>query len=160
MPANISDRMPPGQNMDDMYTIFRSGLWKLNFQLCREGRQRFFSEFFPLLHHTKTEVLGERDDQAWYLVYVGTRPAARGKGYARKCIDYVTRVADADGAPCYLESSNDINPKIYAKLGFEIKKKIELKRAEKVVILDIMVREPVKNTHTNVKGAGVVEKTA
>ena len=50
--------------------------------------------------------------------------------------------ADSKGQACYLESSNDVNPIIYGKLGFETKKKIALKRGVKVVELDCMVREP------------------
>ena len=82
--------MPPGKNMDDWLTILRSGMWRLQFQLSAEGRKRFFKEFLPLLHETKEEVLGERDCQAWYLVYIGTRPESRGKGYAKKLIKHIT----------------------------------------------------------------------
>ncbi|GAB7355978.1 hypothetical protein MBLNU459_g6608t1 [Dothideomycetes sp. NU459] len=135
--------MPPGQNMDDYLTIFRSGMWRLWYKLSAEGKARFFDEFFPLLHDVKHEVLGERDPDSYYLVYIGTRAAGRGKGYARKVVEFMTARADAEGRPCYLESSNAINPIIYRKLGFEIVRKIELKRAESgVVELDIMVREP------------------
>jgi hypothetical protein len=45
--------MPPGRNMDDMWTVLRSGMWRLWYKLSVEGRGRFFSEFIPLLHHTK-----------------------------------------------------------------------------------------------------------
>lgn len=137
--------MPPGNNMDDWLTIFRSGLWRLNYQLSKEGRKRFFDEFFPLLHDTKLQVMRERDEHSWYLVYIGTRPCGRGKGYARKVIEYVTKQADAEGKAAYLESSHPINQKIYSKLGFELKKNIYLQRAEKHVELDIMVREPKKH---------------
>ncbi len=83
--------MPPGQNMDDWCTILRSGLWRLQYKLSAEGKRRFFHEFLPLLHHTKRDVLGaRRDHQSWYLVYVGTKPSARGKGYAKKLIQHVT----------------------------------------------------------------------
>lgn len=51
--------------------------------------------------------------------------------------------ADEQGRACYLESSNAVNPVIYARLGFEITKKIQLTRGAKPVELDIMVREPV-----------------
>ena len=84
-----SPRMPPGQNMDDLCTILRSGMWRLQYQLSPEGKTRFFKEFLPLLHDTKAEVLGARDPQSWYLVYIGTKQSARGKGYARKLIEYV-----------------------------------------------------------------------
>ena len=135
-------RMPPGKNMDDFVTIFRSGMWRLNYKLSAEGKQRFFSEFLPLLHESKHSALGGRDSDSWYLVYIGCRPSARGKGYARKLIDHVTCMADREGRACYLESSNDINPKIYGRMGFEIKKKIYLQRAEDPIVLDLMVREP------------------
>jgi len=135
--------MPPGQNMDDLLTIFRSGMWRLNYKLSGEGKRRFFNEFLPLLHDTKHGVLGERDDNSWYLVYLGTRPSARGKGYARKLVEHVTKQADREGLPCYLESSNPVNPAIYKKLGFEERRKIHLQRANQNVELDIMVREPV-----------------
>jgi GNAT superfamily N-acetyltransferase len=80
--------MPPGKNMDDWWTIFRSGLWRLYYKLSHEGKARFYSEFLPLLHRTKHEVLKERDDQSLYLVYIGSKPSARGKGYAKALIQH------------------------------------------------------------------------
>lgn len=134
--------MPPGENMDDLLTILRSGIWRLYFTLSREGHKRFFSEFLPLLHDTKAQVLGARDNDSWYLVYIGTRPAGRGKGYARKVIEYVTSRADKEGRVCYLESSAEVNRAIYGRMGFEVIKNVYLQRAEEHVELDIMVREP------------------
>ncbi|KAF1993233.1 hypothetical protein P154DRAFT_527909 [Amniculicola lignicola CBS 123094] len=136
--------MPPGKNMDDMFTIFRSGMWRLNYRLSAEGKRRFFNEFLPLLHDTKHATLGERDDDSWYLVYIGTKPSARGKGHCRKLMEHVTNQADREGRATYLESSNECNPPIYRKFGFEDKRTVHLQRGEKNVALDIMVREPVK----------------
>ena len=130
--------------MDDLLTIIRSGMWRLNYLLSREGKKRFFSEFLPLLHDTKAQVMNIRDNDSWYLVYLGTRPSGRGKGYARKVVEFVTRQADVEGRACYLESSNEVNRRIYGKLGFELVKNIYLQRAERHVELDIMVREPVQ----------------
>ena len=81
--------------MDDLYTILRSGMWRLHYRLSPEGKTRFFKEFLPLLHDTKAEVLGARDDDAWYLVYIGTKTGARGKGHARKLIEYVGKMVRA-----------------------------------------------------------------
>ncbi|MCJ1480622.1 hypothetical protein MMC06_000777 [Schaereria dolodes] len=136
--------MPPGKNMDDWFTILRSGMWRLNYKLSVEGKKRFFTEFLPLLHDTKQEILGECDDESWYLVYLGTKPTARGRGYGRKVVDFVTHQADAEGRTCYLESSNGINPVIYGKMGFQIRKTIHLTRGNTPIELDIMVREPIK----------------
>ncbi|KAF2275537.1 uncharacterized protein EI97DRAFT_63665 [Westerdykella ornata] len=134
--------MPPGQNMDDLWTVFRSGMWRLNYRLSAEGKRRFFKEFLPLLHDVKHTALRERDDDSWYLVYIGTRPSVRGKGHARKLIEHVTRQADREGRACYLESSNEVNPPIYRKFGFETRRTVHLQRGERNVALDIMVREP------------------
>lgn len=137
--------MPPGKDIDGYSTLFRSGLWRLHYQLSRSGRTRFFHEFLPLLTTTKLQTLGPlRDADSWYLVYIGTRAASRGKGYARQVIEYVTRQADAERRACYLESSHVVNLVIYGKLGFEKKGEIVLGRGgEEEIGLDVMVREPV-----------------
>lgn len=135
--------MPPGQNMDDYLTIFRSGMWRLNYRLSSEGKVRFFQEFMPLLHDTMHTTLGERELEAWYLVYIGTRPSGRGKGHARKLIEHITKQADREHRPCYLESSNPVNVSIYRKFGFEEKRTINLQRGGKNIPMEIMVRESV-----------------
>lgn len=136
-------RMPPGQNMDDTLTILRSGMWRLSYLLSREGRKRFFHEFLPLLGDTKAHVLGPRDTDSWYLVYIGTKPSSQGKGYAKQVIEYVTKQADREGKACYLESSHGRNRVMYEKRGFELRKEIFLQRETENVKMDVMVREPV-----------------
>lgn len=84
--------MPPGKNIDDLFTILRSGMWRLSWKFSKEGRERFFKEFIPLLSETKAEVLGKRDNHSWYLNYIGTKAASRGKGYARKLIEHIGAV--------------------------------------------------------------------
>lgn len=74
--------------MDDWWTILRSGMWRLLYKLSKEGKARFYNEFLPLLHDTKHKVMGKRDDHSWYLVYIGSKPSARGKGYARRLIEH------------------------------------------------------------------------
>ncbi|KAH7115942.1 hypothetical protein B0J11DRAFT_443322 [Dendryphion nanum] len=126
----------------DFEAVALCGMWRLNYRLSAEGKRRFFNEFLPLLHDTKHSTLGERDDDSWYLVYIGTRPSGRGKGHCRTLVEHVTRQADRDGRLCYLESSNDVNPIIYRKFGFEDRRSIHLQRGAKNVSMDIMVREP------------------
>ena len=86
----FSNRMPPGKNMDDYYTMFRSGMWRLRYQLSSEGAYRLFQEFLPKLHESKTQALGKDDDNSWYLVYIGTKRGAQRKGYAKALIEMVT----------------------------------------------------------------------
>lgn len=71
--------------MEDWFTVLRSGMWRLWFQLSAEGRRRYFDEM-TTLNRVKEEVMGDRDNHCYYLVYIGTKPNARGKGYAGKLI--------------------------------------------------------------------------
>lgn len=71
--------------------MLRSGMLKLYFQLPQEGRRRYYKEMLPLLTRTKQEVMGDRDDDCYYLVYIGTKPHARGKGYAGKLLRHMMR---------------------------------------------------------------------
>ncbi|RPB29364.1 hypothetical protein L211DRAFT_775940 [Terfezia boudieri ATCC MYA-4762] len=134
--------MPPGHNMDDWWTMFRSGMWKLYFKLSKEGRKRWFREFLPKLHDTKEEVMAERDPNSWYLVYIGVIPDAQGRGYSRRLVEHVTVMADALNEPCYVESSARKNVAIYERFGFQRRTELILNRADHEVMLDIMVREP------------------
>lgn len=134
--------MPPNQNMDDWLTICRSGMWRLYYLLGPESKTRYFTEFLPKLHDAKADVMGDRDANSWYLIYVGTVPEARGKGYSRKLIEYVTSMADKDGLACYLESSSESNIPIYKRYGFDESKVISLDRDEKPINLHCMIREP------------------
>jgi len=67
-------------------------MWRFRYKLSSEARKRFFTEFLPLLHDTKHEVLGKKEDpNSWYLVYIGTKTTARGKGYAKTLIEHTTK---------------------------------------------------------------------
>ncbi|KAL8826999.1 MAG: hypothetical protein Q9170_007188 [Blastenia crenularia] len=134
--------LEPGQDIDDPLQMQWSGLPRLEEKLSNEGKYRFQQEFLTLLHRTKTEVLGIDDDDSWYLVYLGTKPDAQKRGYGRMLIEYGTKQADAAGQKCYLESSNEVNPAVYSRYGFEKIQEIELKRGSKPIKLDIMVRYP------------------
>ncbi|PNY23749.1 N-acetyltransferase [Tolypocladium capitatum] len=133
---------PPGKFMDDWWATLRSGTWRLRYQLPAEARTRFFDELLPALHEAREQTMGSRNDDCWYLGYIGTKPGARGKGYASKLIRAMTDKADAENRPMYLESSSLDNNGLYAKFGFEIKGEIRLTRGPAPVVLYCMVREP------------------
>ncbi|KAL9948445.1 hypothetical protein D7B24_007177 [Verticillium nonalfalfae] len=134
--------VPPGKDTDGWLNLFRSGLWRLAYRLTPEARRRYNDDFLPLLHDAKAEVMGARDAECYYLVYIGTKPNARKRGYAGKLLDDMIARADAEGRPMYLESSSPDNNAYYAKFGFEFKKDIYLQGSGAPVPLSIMVREP------------------
>ncbi|RCI09424.1 hypothetical protein L249_3751 [Ophiocordyceps polyrhachis-furcata BCC 54312] len=144
---------PPGKFMDDWWATFRSGTWRLAYQLPAEARKRFFDELVPALHDTREKTMGARNDDTYYLGYIATKPSARGRGYASKLIRAMTQKAtdgrklpwfqaDVENRPMYLESTSSDNNGFYAKFGFETKSLIELKRGPVPVRLFCMVREP------------------
>ncbi|KAI0132489.1 acetyltransferase [Xylariales sp. AK1849] len=134
--------VPPGKNTDDWWTMIRSGMWRLYYQLSVEGKKRYYNELLPLLHDTKLEIMGERDDDCYYLVYLGTKPSGQGRGYARKLIEQMAVKADVENRAMYLESSSLRNNAYYKNFGFEVKKDIFLGVGDGRVRLSIMVREP------------------
>lgn len=77
-------------------------MWRLYFQLSPEGKKRYFQEILPLLHDTKAAVLGDRDHEAWYLNYLGTKPNSQGRGYASRLLkDMMAKVSTLPTYPLF-----------------------------------------------------------
>jgi GNAT superfamily N-acetyltransferase len=55
----------------------------------------------------------------YYLSFLGTRADSRGKGVGMGLLAELTALADREGQPTYLESSNPGNNRRYERLGFE-----------------------------------------
>lgn len=79
-------RTPPGKFLDGWWTTLRSGTLGLVCQIPVETSRRCFSELGPALHRTRKETMGARNNDTYYLGYIGTKPCARGKGYASALI--------------------------------------------------------------------------
>jgi ribosomal protein S18 acetylase RimI-like enzyme len=56
----------------------------------------------------------------WYLEALGVHPRGQGQGVGTGLMDLGLRRADADGLPCYLETSDPGNEAFYRRLGFEV----------------------------------------
>lgn len=122
--------------------------------LCNKGvYTRLYNEQWPLLLNARLEVMGAAADACWYLEDLGTTPAARGKGCARRLLEHMyTKYVDPAHQLCYLESSHPRNRPIYEKLGFTFVKTIYVGNAEcphedlrictceKNLTMDLMVR--------------------
>ncbi|HJR25364.1 MAG TPA: GNAT family N-acetyltransferase [Acidimicrobiales bacterium] len=59
------------------------------------------------------------DRPHWYLNVVSTLPSRQGRGLGGVVLRPVLEQADADGLPCYLESTNPRNRTLYYRQGFE-----------------------------------------
>jgi len=56
----------------------------------------------------------------WYLEALGVHPRHHGRGVGSALMAVGLERADADGLPCYLETSDPANETFYRRLGFEV----------------------------------------
>jgi GNAT superfamily N-acetyltransferase len=77
----------------------------------------------------------------YYLSLLGTRADSRGKGIGMGLLAELTALADQDGQPTYLESSNPGNNHRYARHGFEVHDTFET--PDQLHTVTTMWREPV-----------------
>lgn len=75
-----------------------------------------------------------------YLFTIGTRRAARGKGFGKALLSPVLAACDRAGVPVYLENSNPPNHGFYRAHGFETVTKFPV--GEGGPIMEPMWREP------------------
>lgn len=134
--------LPPAVKVDSgLIMTLRSGMWRLNYLFGPETKHRFFNEFVASSSAEKKRILNGRD--IWYLMYLGTRPEARGKGHSRTLIQFVTAQADATKTALYLESSTRENAStVYAKHGFVELGELIIGPSDKQINIPCMLREP------------------
>jgi GNAT superfamily N-acetyltransferase len=77
----------------------------------------------------------------YYLSFLGTAPKSRGQGIGMGLLAELTALADLDGKPTYLESTNPANNARYARLGFEGQGRFQT--ADETHAVTTMWREPV-----------------
>jgi len=62
----------------------------------------------------------------FYLQVIGTDPPSQGKGFASRVMRHQLKMCDAEGLPCYLESSKETNIPVYRSFGFEVTGEIRI----------------------------------
>jgi len=68
---------------------------------------------------SRFEAAHPHDEPHYYLSLLGTHPDHRGKGLGMRLLGRVLEQIDAEHAPAYLESTNPVNNRRYAAVGFE-----------------------------------------
>ena len=77
----------------------------------RSGRGMAISELMKR-HHP--------EEPHWYLAVLGSDPHVRGAGFGKALMESRLRRCDAEGAPCYLESTKESNVPYYMRFGFDV----------------------------------------
>ena len=60
------------------------------------------------------------DEPHWYLVVLSVRPECQRRGLGSRLVEPVLSVADRDGVPCRLETSDPANVAFYERFGFHV----------------------------------------
>lgn len=60
------------------------------------------------------------EEPHWYLEALGVHPRGQGRGVGGRLMRLGLQRADADGLPCYLETSDPENEAFYRRFGFEV----------------------------------------
>ena len=86
-------------------------------QLSRyiEARTRYATEVLMHQMHAK-HAAGPH----YYVAIMSTLPSKQGQGHCGKLMRAVSKAADIDGLPCYLECSGQRNTNIYKRFGYKV----------------------------------------
>ena len=82
-----------------------------------------------------------KDQTFYYLSLLGTRADSRGRGIGMGLLAEITALADQDGQPTYLESTNPANNRRYERLGFKAQSRFTT--PDGLHTVTTMWREPV-----------------
>jgi ribosomal protein S18 acetylase RimI-like enzyme len=62
----------------------------------------------------------------WFFLIIGVAPQSQGKGYASTLIRPMLDRMDEEGLPCYIETMDERNVRLYGHFGFEVKEKFAI----------------------------------
>mmetsp|Transcript_30478 Transcript_30478/g.69772 ORF Transcript_30478/g.69772 Transcript_30478/m.69772 type:complete len:294 (+) Transcript_30478:65-946(+) len=107
------------RNITNMPAVFTSS----KYAATRKAVQPRLDFILPLMQ-TSHEDLASMPH--WYVALMATSPDRGGEGHCAALMRTIARRADADGLPCYLETSAARTVDIYRHFGFEVVKKTTL----------------------------------
>ncbi|EME80326.1 uncharacterized protein MYCFIDRAFT_198585 [Pseudocercospora fijiensis CIRAD86] len=112
--------MPPGKRIDNELTIFQAGFLGSILRLGFGGAKRMLRDFSAQVEKVKKKWKKESGiREFWYLFFVGTRKADRGKGLASEMIRRWQRREEVGGNfPIWLEATTERSRDLYKRLGF------------------------------------------
>ena len=113
--------MPPGRTLSPLDKI-RTGMLALPFKIGFRPFGKFMSGLGAMEEIHEKHV----PEPHWYLMIVGVDPTLQGQGRGGALVRDGLARADADGTPCYLETSHERNLPFYERLGFRVVESVRL----------------------------------
>src|SRR5690606_19676092 len=59
----------------------------------------------------------------WFLAAVGVEPARQGQGIGSRLLRPMLARADSQGLPCWLDTHQEQNVRLYERLGFQVRER-------------------------------------
>ncbi|MEX0641643.1 MAG: GNAT family N-acetyltransferase [Pirellulales bacterium] len=114
--------MPPGIAVAGLWRQIRSGMLALPLRFGLAGFRRLvaFDNVAARLHHQHAPM------PHWHLSVIGVEPEFQGQGIGSAMMQPMLERADAAAVPCYLDTHQEANVRLYQRHGFEIAERAEL----------------------------------
>lgn len=107
---------PPGNYPVTIWKLVRSVPISVIFGFGRHGggRMRQLNEYIDAVHRRLAPF------KHWFLQTIGVDPRFQGKGYAGKLLKPMLARIDEEGLPCYLETQDEADVRLYERFGFKV----------------------------------------
>ncbi|KAF8198633.1 hypothetical protein BJ912DRAFT_31558 [Pholiota molesta] len=119
---------PPGKSLFATAEARAAG-WDQFLASIPESTRTWWTEYFgPAMGKMSEDSLGAGYSlNAWHLHIFGVLPGHQGKGYGRALFEFAERQAKATHSNLVVETTTEVDVKIYTRLGFHICGGIDLK---------------------------------
>jgi ribosomal protein S18 acetylase RimI-like enzyme len=108
--------LPPGCGVPGFWRQVRAGMLAIPFQFGPAGFRRLiaYENASRRLHHAHAPM------PHWYLYAIGVAPERQGQGIGSLLLSQMAVRADAAEVPCYLDTHQEQNVRLYERHGFEV----------------------------------------
>jgi len=114
--------LPPDKSDFTFLRQVRAGMLQLPLRFGTRGFNRLvaYDRVARRLHHEHAR------GPHWYLAAIGVEPEHQGQGVGGALMQPILSRADAQGAPCYLETHREDNVRLYERHGFLVVSKCDV----------------------------------
>jgi ribosomal protein S18 acetylase RimI-like enzyme len=118
--------LPPDNYPITLWRLLRSVPPSEIFSFARYGgsRMRGLGQYIDAVHGRLAPF------KHWFLQAIGVDPQFQGKGYAGRLLRQMLARIDEAGLPCYLETLEEQNVRLYEHFGFKVIKKSTIPETE------------------------------
>lgn len=114
--------IPPGVGVAGLWRQIRSGMLPVPFRFGLSGFRRLlaYDDAGQRLHHEHAPM------PHWHLSVIGVEPEFQGQGIGSMLMQPMLEQADHQGLPCYLDTHQESNVRLYQRHGFEVAERRQL----------------------------------